>query len=197
MTRSSLKAQGISVALLGPDGAGKSTLADGIARSCDVPVKYVYMGLWHRAPTRPVLMRLKGLGFARRVLTSWWRYTIGWWYRERGYVVVFDRYTFDAQLPAGPRGWARSRADWLLAHACPCPDLVFVLDAPGDVMFERKREADPEWLETQRAYLSALARRIPNAIAIDATREAECVRREVMQHISQRLSHRQDRSRNR
>jgi hypothetical protein len=56
-------------------------------------------------------------------------------------------------------------------------------------MFGRKGEADPEWLEIQRRHLLALSRRIPNANAIDTTRGADSVRREVMRHISQRLSH--------
>src|SRR5947208_14851621 len=37
--------RGLSIALLGPDGAGKSTLAMGIQHSFVFPVRLVYMGL--------------------------------------------------------------------------------------------------------------------------------------------------------
>ena len=42
--------RGLSVALLGPDGAGKSTLAAGIERGFYFPARRVYMGLWQGAP---------------------------------------------------------------------------------------------------------------------------------------------------
>ena len=38
--------RGPSVAVLGPDGAGKSTLTRGIADAFGLPARVVYMGLW-------------------------------------------------------------------------------------------------------------------------------------------------------
>jgi hypothetical protein len=68
---------GISIALLGPDGAGKSTLASGISRSFYFPVKCIYMGLWSLDPDRRSrLENVRGFAWATRVLRSWWRYAV-------------------------------------------------------------------------------------------------------------------------
>jgi glycosyltransferase involved in cell wall biosynthesis/thymidylate kinase len=179
---------GISVALLGPDGAGKSTLAASLAAESRLPVKCLYMGWPQNSPGR-ARFRLKGAAWTSRALRLWWRSTVGWGYRVRGYLVIFDRYTFDALLPAGaPRRRARRIAGWCLVHCCPSPDLVFVLDVPGDVMFARKGEHRPEFLELQRRGFRLLSQQLPNAISIDATQGPDAVCREVMDHIAQRAA---------
>ena len=38
--------RGLSVAVMGPDGAGRSTLADAVAAGYGPPARVVYMGLW-------------------------------------------------------------------------------------------------------------------------------------------------------
>ena len=55
--------------------------------------------------------------------------------------MIVDRHTYDELLPPRQhlsrfKQWRR----WLLAHACLAPDLVLLLDAPGDVLFARKGE---------------------------------------------------------
>jgi thymidylate kinase len=181
--------RGISVAVLGPDGAGKSTLAAGVGRSYYFPVKCVYMGLWQRSTDPPSRLNVTGIAWMTRVLKSWRRYAVARFYVALGYLVIFDRYTFDALLPVGrPQGSLRRAANWMLAHACPAPDLVFVLDAPGTLMFDRKGEHHPEYLEAQRQHFLRMAERLPNALAIDATRGEEAIRRDVIGHIWRRVS---------
>jgi thymidylate kinase len=184
------RGRGISIALLGPDGAGKSTLAAGIRRSSHLPVKYVYMGLWQRnSDGRTWFDDVRGLAWLARLLRAWRRYAVARLYLAFGYLVIFDRYTFDALL------WAdstphdlRSIANWMLARCCPAPDLAFVLDAPGHVMYDRKGEHHPEYLEAQRQRFLLLSHRLPNAHAIDATRGEDAVRRDVMAHIWRHMS---------
>jgi thymidylate kinase len=181
--------RGISVALLGPDGAGKSTLAVGVGRSYYFPVKCVYMGLWQRSTDPPSRLNVTGVAWATRVLKSWRRYAVARLYVALGYLVIFDRYTFDALLPVGtPQRSLRRAANWMLAHACPAPDLVFVLDAPGSLMFERKGEHHPEYLEAQRQHFLRISERLPNALTIDATRGEDAIRRHVIDYIWRRVS---------
>ena len=60
-------------------------------------------------------------------------------YVARGHLVVFDRYTYDALLPVtGSLRWLKRPYFWVLAHLAPRPDLVLVLDLPGEVAFARK-----------------------------------------------------------
>jgi thymidylate kinase len=181
--------RGISIALLGPDGAGKSTLASGIGRSNHFPVKHVYMGLWpQHIDRRARLDSVRGVAWLIRLLRAWRRYAVARLYLAFGYMVIFDRYTFDALLPVGTTRRLRSIAYWILGHSCPAPDLIFVLDAPGRVMFDRKGEHHPEYLEAQRQYFRLLSTKLQNAYTIDTTRGADVVRREVMAHIWHHVS---------
>ena len=171
---------GMSVTLLGPDGAGKSTLTADLESSFFLPARSVYMGLYQNpAPRRTRRLRPVPRS-AKRVATQWGRWLEGAYHRRRGRLVVFDRYTYDAQVPNRFRHGRRGRARrWILAHSCPPPDLVVLLDAPSEVMYSRKGEHDLALLERQRKAYRALLRRLPRSVVVDASAEPERVRPEV------------------
>jgi len=178
-----VRPQALTVALLAPDGAGKSTLSQGIQASFYFPVRSVYMGLYQKndASTR---QRVPGLSLVIHLCTIWWRYLKARYHQVRGRLVIFDRYIFDALLPPRQRlNWPGRLRRWLLAHACPAPDLVLMLDAPGEVLYARKGEHSATVLEQQRQHYLALRAYLPQMVVVDATRNAEYVRREVMTTI--------------
>lgn len=181
-----------SVALLAPDGAGKSTLAVGVQESFYFPVHSVYMGLYDsRNKKESMHLPIPGLGFVRRLVTQWRRYLSARYHQARGQLVIFDRYTYDALVPPRqPLNWPRQVRRWLLAHACPAPDLVIMLDAPGETLFDRKGEHTPSFLERQRQSYLQLSDRLPQMTVVDATKSAECIRREVTGLIWQRYTER-------
>jgi O-antigen/teichoic acid export membrane protein len=71
----------------------------------------------------------------------------------------------------------------MLGHALPPPDLLVVLDAPGDVLHGRKPEHLPERLERDRQGYLSLAHRVPGAIVVDASKPFEEVRRDVTDNV--------------
>jgi thymidylate kinase len=162
--RLGLVPSGVTVAILGPDGAGKSTLIASLRRAFPVEVRGIYMGLYKRR-----LRLLPGVGLLARTILQRIRYLRGRYHRARGRVVLFDRYTFDAlvQEHEAP-GWKKRIHTWLLAHAAPPPDLTIVLDLPGDTMHARKGERDPDTLERMRAGYQQIAKR-PGSESLDAT----------------------------
>jgi thymidylate kinase len=96
---------------------------------------------------------------------------------------VFDRYTYDALLPITGSWRALKRPYfWVLAHLAPRPDLVLVLDLPGEVAFARKGEFTPDGLEAVRQGFLALVPRL-NAEVVDAAAAPEQVRADVVARI--------------
>lgn len=173
-----------SIAVLGPDGAGKSTVADGIQDASLFPVRRVYMGLYQKRHKRTA--PVPGIGFARLLLTQWRRYLSARYHQAAGRLVIFDRYTYDALLPAPrPLNLPRRIRRWLLAHLCPPPDLVVLLDAPAEVLYARKGEHGVEALDRQRQSYLALQQRIPQMVVVDATQGIESTRRCVSSLIWQ------------
>jgi thymidylate kinase len=180
--------RGVSVALLGPDGAGKSTLAVGLSRSFFGASCTIYMGFGvSGSASRASLLarlRLPGLGMPGRLLVLWGRLLRAWSHQIRGQLMIFDRYTYDGLAPPpGRRHWLRRLSSWVKAHSCPFPNLVLLLDVPGKVMYERKGELDSKTLEYQRQRFLALREQIPRLQVLDATTSPETMRIEAMDRV--------------
>jgi thymidylate kinase len=181
--------RGVSVALLGPDGAGKSTLATGIQNSFIFPVRLVYMGLTGGLLRHIARLHIPGLVVLCRLLVLWCRYLMAQYHQACGRLVVFDRYIYDAMVPHPERlNWLKRASRWVDGHACPGPDLVLVLNAPGEVMYARKGEYKPEQLEDWRQHFMALRHRLPQLQVIDTTRDADEVRVDVIERLWQRYA---------
>jgi thymidylate kinase len=116
-----------------------------------------------------------------RFLEAWYRQIISLWYQVRGYVVIYDRhFLFDSAPPVvdtRPRWQMQLDAlnYWVLSSFFPKPHLTVFLDAPADLLFARKGEATPEYLDRQRdAYLEQ-GKRVANFVRVDAAQPLEGV----------------------
>ena len=195
-----LHRRGIAVALLAPDGGGKSTLAKELARVDHLRARAIYMGgnveasnvglpttRWLKEKVKsldgnsntPKNFIIKGLNFINRLLEMWYRSLFGWYHRRLGRCVIFDRYIYDSFLAPRAATMTKRFKRWLLQSGGSTPDLVFFLDAPGEVLYLRKKEHSPEVLEEQRQGYLKLKDRISNMIVVDASRSLDEVRGEV------------------
>lgn len=170
--------RGVSVALLGPDGTGKSMLSGRLLHDGPLGVRTVYLGLYGGQREQRGGRRIPGVGFARRLLRMWRGWLIGRMHVARGRIVVFDRHPIEARSSLGT-GRRAPLGRRLLARSIPSPDVIVVLDAPAAVLYARKPEHPVERLEAQRAAYLGLAGRLPGATVVNADRPADAVLHEV------------------
>lgn len=204
---------GISVAVLGPDGAGKSTLIDNIERR--------FSGAFRRTAKfhlRPGLIGGKSHGkpvtdphgkpprnlFASLLKLGYYTvdYTLGYFYKlyprfVRSTLVLFDRYYDDLLIdPVRYRYGGPLRLAAFARTFVPAPDLLFVLDAKEGELLKRKEEIGGEELRRQRGRYRDMALRTPNAFMLDAHRPPEEVTVEageiIMDYLHDRYKSRRD-----
>lgn len=199
--------RGIWVALLAPDGGGKSTLSQSLLKQPFLRGKIVYMGINVDASTvglpttkllkniiknmasakRPKLLILpvKALASLNKLLEHWLRVGAGFAYSLNGRTVIFDRFIYDSYLAGAPKRLKSKLRRLLFWGTCPHADLTIFLDAPGELLFRRKGEHSPEALERQRQKYLGIADQIPNFHAVDATQSPEDVQLAVLELIWQ------------
>jgi O-antigen/teichoic acid export membrane protein/thymidylate kinase len=176
--------RGLDVVLLGPDGAGKSSVIDAVRNDLTA----AFVGSQRRTFPPGLLRSGRGtdclpharpqrsfLSSSARALCYWFVYcTLGHFLFNRralasGTLVLHDRHLLDALVD--PRRYRYGGAAWLLKLICrlvPRPDLVILLDAPADVIRARKQEVSAEETRRQCAAYRLLVAGLPNAHVVDA-----------------------------
>lgn len=207
---------GITIVLVGADGCGKSTVAEQLVaalrgtfhenKSLRVhwkPAVFTRQRRANRLPTSDPHGQPPRGRFRSALLLGyhWTEFFVGYWTQLRPVMfrnglVLVDRYHYD--FVVDPRRF-RLQSLPRLAHGLfqllPAPDLVFLLDAPAEVLQSRKQEVPLAETARQRAAYRAELGRLPNAHIMDATQPAETVAREVVAHILNYMAHRQRRRR--
>ena len=207
-----VRPEGIDVVLLGPDGAGKSSVIEALGPRL-APV-FARSTCWGFAP--PVLGRLRYRGVRRTdqphalaprslpvslARAGYWfvYYTFGYLKRHlalaRSTLVLNDRHFVDILVDR--RRYRYGGPLWVLQliwHVMPKPDLVILLDAPAEVLQARKQEVPFEETASQRrAYLSLMqtveSGHVANA-AQPKARVADDVSGIILRHLALRLARR-------
>ena len=178
--------RGFSVALMGPDGAGKTTLARALASDPQLRARVVYMGSnvsastlglastgWierqRKSARRATTPLVRPLAYGNRLLEQTYRSLAALALRLRGKFVVFDRHPYELLVTEAPRGQGARWRRRLLRMASPRPDLVLVLDVPPEVLRARKQEHSLEWLARQRERYRSLRLAVRGAVLLDTS----------------------------
>ena len=209
MIRRVLQPTGMCIAVLGVDGAGKSTQIERLrVRECFRNVKYlhfrpmVFEGRKAQSapvtdphgqkPRSPIASILKVIYYAADQFA-------GWWLRvapaiARSSLVVFDRWFDDIlvdqrryRLSAGA-GLAR-----VIRRILRKPDLTFALDAPAEIARARTPELEASEIERQRAVFRALASEFKRWSLISSVGAPDDIAREIGSRIAAFMAVREQR----
>ena len=226
-----------TIALIGADGSGKTTIAKMLMDSPPVPLKYLYMGLNiessnYALPTSRIVYYLKvykykkrnpslkneklknlslhklhddrkedlrgKLGAIARLLNrlgeEYYRLLVSKILQLQGNVVLYDRhFIFDSATLAEGEELKKQRLTtkihrWFLQKLYEKPDITIFLEAPPEILFQRKGEADIEYLKGRNETFLKVGKALKNFIRIDATQPVEKVFDEVCLQIKNCLN---------
>src|SRR5262249_40880152 len=110
-----------------------------------------------------------------RLLYLWADFLFGYWTRvwpvtARGGLVVSERWWWDMYVdPRRHRMHPMPRLVTVLARLTRAPDAPIVLDAPPEVILERKQELSFAEIQRQRDAWREVSRHVPHLEFIDAT----------------------------
>lgn len=206
-----IRPPGTVIAVLGVDGAGKSTVINAILPALNAATHNAVV-VQHLRPTLlPPLARFKGkknlpagpvlephgstpsgrLGSLLRMTYLTLDYLLGYWLWTRPKiakqpaVMLFDRYAYDMAID--PRrfriGLSGRVAGWFAALA-PKPDLIVCLHGNPEVIAARKNELTLEETRRQVEVLRAFADREPRAVLISTDISIEETRDQVLHTLS-------------
>ena len=196
--------RGLWVVVLGPDGAGKSSVIAGLGSGG--AAGFAGCDTYHLRPAflqrkRPLTPNCDPHGRAARgalisvfklayLLAANWLGYLGVVRPRlsRGTLVLFDRYFPDCLVDPVRYRLPRScrRLTELIAAMIPQPDLCVVLDAPADSLWERKHEVSRAEMERQRSTYAVLGSHLPNVTVVDAARALPEVVNDVVERIIER-----------
>jgi len=186
---------GLLVAVLGPDGAGKTTLIEGLRRELSGTFRSVQTfrfrpDIFHRnlpgAEPHPHAKSLRSRSLSILKVVYWCGdYALGYLIKVRSKLirsdlVIFDRYYDDILVdPIRYRYGGSRRLIKFVRHIVPRPDITLILDASEDQMLARKSELPREELRRQRIAYRQLVAEAPNAVMLDASLPAAEVVRQA------------------
>jgi hypothetical protein len=205
---------GMKIVLLGADGSGKSTVAQRVLEALHgtfyrdksrhvhwKPAVFLRCRRANRPPTSDPHGRPPRGWFASQLalLYHWTEFLAGSLLqnrpvRFRAGLVLIERHHYDFE--ADPRRY-RLRSPcrlvrWLFRRL-PEPDLVFVLDAPAEVLHARKPELTLEETRRQREAYLKIVLGLPQGRVVDATQPLDAVVRAVVHQVLERAEARQRR----
>ena len=193
--------RGLFLVVVGPDGAGKTSLATALLRRSEVDGAYFHFIPTLRTPRladeppehEDLVEKQRGSGsrllgvlrIGRNLARAWLGYLLVIRPAVRsGKVVVGDRWLYG--YVAQPRALRFHGPSWiarLVLKMLPRPDLVILLDAPPEAIHERKPELTPNEIRDEVARWRSIDQRM---LRLDATQSPDHLAGVVMAHVRPR-----------
>ncbi len=174
---------GTSLALLGLDGAGKTTTAARLKADLPWPTVSLYMGVWRQSTLDRVVRKVVGAQLLLRLGRLSRLALLTRYHRALGRVVLLDRFIVDATLPSPDLDWKGRFSSALVLRTASAPDRMVFLDAPAEVVFARKGELTIEELERRREHYREMQPQFPQWVTVEADQPLD----EVLAELNEML----------
>lgn len=189
----------LKIVILGPDGAGKSSVIQGLKRNLSqgghaVKVRHLKpQGISpqrgepgaivtdpHGKPPRSALTSL--VKILVWLIEEWWAHLFQ---DKNGRLLICDRYYHDLLVdPMRYRYGGPLWMAWLVGWLMPQPRLWVLLDAPVEVLQARKQEVTRQESARQRQAYLAFVRQQPRHAIVDASQPLDKVIADVEQAVT-------------
>ena len=202
---------GLTVAVLGPDGAGKSSLIEAVGLRLLGPFSRATCSGFAPSPrelfrrglhstSQPHGLPSRSLPVSLLRAAYWLVYHLADTFRvrvamARSTLMFYDRQFID--ILVDQRRYRYGGPVWLLhmiGNILPKPDIVIGLDAPTEIMQARKQELSCEETSRQRVAYTSLVKGLVNGVILDASKPSGQVARDVcdliIAHLVDRIAHR-------
>jgi thymidylate kinase len=184
-----------AIALFGPDGSGKSAVADLVEKRCEAAGVKIFRMHW-----RPGLLPYRSntanknskncfndphIARLRRGPSAWLvflyvviDFVLGYFFLirpklKKGIAVVYERYYYDILIDQKRYGLSiPASVRWGMAWLMPVPDTIFLLDAPAEVLHSRKQELSYAEIERQLGRIKECFRGFDNFHVVDVERNS-------------------------
>lgn len=200
---------GLTIAFISPDGGGKSTIIEAITTTCKGcfhgiekiyfrPRLFKNLGSYKpinpqgEAPSNPDPHGVKSNGVLKstvRFLFYNLDFLLGYFFKIyilkiKRRLIVFDRYYYDYYVDLKRYQFKLPKfLPRLFSFMIPAPDLVFILDAPAEVIYSRKQELSPEEIDRHRTKFIKISKQLKNAYLINTNQHINDVVKEVTKII--------------
>ena len=212
-----VRPNGVTVALIGPDGSGKGTLIEAVRRFADAKFHFPTR-VYHCRPG--LLPSLGSLLLGRKddeisvsdphdrapsgMVASCFRlayytldYLLGYWLIVRPHLgrkcilTIFDRYFYDYFIdPVRFRISLPQFAVKMFGMMVPNPDVVIFLSADPELIYKRKQELTLSEIQRQLSEMSTFSKYVENYARIDSSGRIEDTARDMIQVIVAALAKR-------
>ena len=207
---------GIFLVLLGPDGSGKSTVAEHVMKSevlrklfmnkryfhsrfNFLPPLRKYLSFCTKTTTddNPEPQQTKTYGMLRAMVYPIYygmSYILGhpllWKEKACSGLVIFDRDYYDfliqRELMKCPKWIIRC-----IGNLIPKPDIVIFLQTKPEIVFERKQELTMEEIQRQNTVCNEFMARLPNGVNVDASSCVDEIVSQIKKIIIEKLKDKQ------
>lgn len=187
---------GLVIGVLGPDGSGKTTMLEKVKE--DIYPAFRRINQYHLFPLSksgdgsdtvvvdPHQLKQRGavLSFLKLLYFVWvynWGYVrLVYPQKVKSTLVIFDRYYQDVLMD--PLRYRNGTPKWvasMIGKLIPSPELWIVLDAPTEVIQQRKQEVSKEETDRQRQNYRDFAQNTKNCLLVDTNRDIKDISRDV------------------